>query len=152
MKKRDVVLYNLYTNKAMLFHSLSEVKRFLGKNNLGNINVVAEGNTSYLRIGESYTIFYAEDYNLDNLKYRLDKINSSTGVRGVQAKDLLTNKKYNFKSIRKAAEALNMNKTSVSRVLRGKLDQSKGYTFKYAHEITVPDSLPEVAEWTEKRN
>lgn len=57
----------------------------------------------------------------------------TTSSREVLAYDIKGNLIGTFKSINKAALALDVDSSSISRVCKGKQKYTKGYVFKYAY-------------------
>ena len=95
---------------------------------------------------EKYTIFYLDNFNYDNFKNRVEKIQQGSRRRDFVAHDLLLDKDYTFSSTREAEKELDVNHTNISRVLRGLASQVKGYTFAYTNQIEVPEKLPNLID------
>lgn len=138
---RSVVLYNLYTQQATLFESLSKISNYLNVPT-SNVTIVAQGGTRYLVLREKYTVFYLDNFNYDNFKDRVERIQQGSRRRGFVAHDLLLGKDYTFSSTREAEQELDVNHTNISRALRGLASQVKGYTFAYTNQIEIPEKLP----------
>lgn len=138
---RSVVLYNLYTQQATLFKSLSKISNYLNVPS-SNVTIVAQGDTKYLVLREKYTVFYLDSFNYDNFRNRVEKIQQGSRRRNFVVHDLLLDKDYTFSSTREAEQELEVNHTNISRALRGLASQVKGYTFAYTSQIEVPEKLP----------
>lgn len=142
---RSVVLYNFYTQQVTLFESLSKISNYLNVPT-SNVTIVAQGDTKYLVLREKYTVFYLDNFNYDNFKDRVERIQQGSRRRGFVAHDLLLNKDYTFNSTREAEQELDVNHTNISRALRGLLSQVKGYTFAYTNQINIPEKLPNLID------
>lgn len=142
---RPVVLYNLYTQKATLYESLSKISNYLNVPT-SNVTIIAQGNTKYLVLREKYTVFYLDNFTYDNFKNRVERIQQGSRRRGFVAHDILLDKEYIFNSTREAEQKLDVNHTNISRALRGLLDQVKGYTFAYTNQIEIPEKLPNLID------
>lgn len=142
---RSVVLYNLYTQQATLYESLSKISNYLNVPT-SNVTIVAQGNTKYLVLREKYTVFYLDNFNYNNFRNRVGKIQQGSRRRGFVAHDILLDKDYTFSSTREAEHELDVNHTNISRALRGLTDQVKGYTFAYTNQIEIPEKLPNLID------
>lgn len=147
MQSRNMILYNIYTREAKSFATMGALAKFIGKNNLGNIVVIAKGggDENYLTVDNKYTIFYQEEFTLYAVQARLKKIKKFTRRTPIIAKDILLNKEYRFSSLRSASKELNIDRRSISRVLKGLRDEIKGYTFEYLNPIIIPKSMEEIS-------
>ena len=82
-----------------------------------------------------------ENNNVNNLEWCTQKYNICYGTRierlsksmSISIYCLETNKCYN--SIKQASEELNLDSSSIVKVLKGRQKQAKGYTFRYANKI-----------------
>lgn len=144
MKSHSLIVYDFYNSKAYMFESFNKARKFLHKNNTGNLAVVAKGDTKYLVLNEHYTVLYAENYNYQYLKKRLTQIKVGSRKRHIVATDLLTNKQQIFPSIRETERVLGLTHGGVAAVLSGKQRSSMGYIFAYTDTIKIPDKLPGV--------
>ena len=142
---RSVILYDLYTQQAVLFPSMGKITNYLNVPS-SNVTIVAQGKTKYLVLREHYTIFYQDDFNYDYFKKRVEKIQQGSRRRDFVAHDIFFNKDYTFNSTREAEKELDVNHTNISRVLRGLASQVKGYTFAYTNQIEVPEKLPNLID------
>lgn len=149
MKKRKMVLYNVFNNHAKILESGREVAKFLGKNSTANIATVAEGTRSdnHLVINNKYTIFYLDQFDLNNVRARLLKVKKCNRSNlEIIAKDIFSGSTKKYKSIREASKELKADRRSISRVLKGDLEETKGYVFKYADhpDIYIPEAMGEI--------
>ena len=142
---RPVVLYNLYTQQATLYESLSKISNYLNVPT-SNVTIVAQGNTKYLVLREKYTVFYLYNFNYDNFKDRVERIQQGSRRRGFVAHDLLLDKDYTFSSTREAEKELDVNHTNISRLLLGLASQVKGYTFADTNQIEIPEKVPNLID------
>lgn len=138
---RKVVLYDFYKGEATLYPSLTKVSQVL-KCPSSNVTVVAQERGKYLVLREHYTVFYLDEYNYTHFLVKMKKIKQGSRRRLFKAHDLLTNQTYYFEDTREAGKQLELHHTTISRALKGQLFQAKGYLFEYAHEIQIPDQLP----------
>ena len=85
-----------------------------------------------------------ENNNVNNLEWCTYLYNSTYGTRTerivknsknrlISIYCLETNKYYN--SIKQASEKLNLDSSNIVKVLKGRLKQTKGYTFRYANKV-----------------
>ena len=79
---RSVILYNLYNQQATLYKSLSKISNYLNVPS-SNVTIVAQGDTKYLVLREKYTVFYLDNFNYDNFKDRVEKIQQGSRRRGL---------------------------------------------------------------------
>ena len=118
-------MVNLYKNKVMktcLLHRLVAEAFLKNPNNYPCINHKDENK---------------ENNNVDNLEWCTHQYNNTYGTRlehvSIPIYCLETNKCYN--SIKQASEKLNLDSSNIVKVLKGRLKQTKGYTFRYANNI-----------------
>lgn len=147
MKAKEVILYDIYTNRAEKFSSMGKLGKYLGIPNTGNLTTIAGGKDKarYLTVRVRYTIFYADDFSLSLVQDRLNKISKlGTRITPIIAFDLLTKKTYEFKSFRECADKLHIDRRGIGRVIHGKKDEYKGYRFSYKYAISIPKYIEEI--------
>lgn len=148
MNSKKTILYDIYTNSAEEFKSLNSLAVYLGIKNTRNLITIARGNgkNNYLTFNSRYTLFYKDEYSLETVQNKLDRISkASTRVIPIMVMDTNLNKTYTFKSLRQACDNLGVNRRSAGRVLNGEKDSFKGYIFKRNYQIHIPVSLDEIA-------
>lgn len=144
-----MVLYNIFNNHAKILESGREVAEFLGKNSTANIATVAKGTRSdnHLVINNKYTVFYLDQFDLNTIRKRLLRVKECNRSNlEIIAKDIFSDSTKKYKSIREASKDLNADRRSISRVLKGDLEETKGYVFNYAdhHDIHIPEAMGEI--------
>lgn len=73
MKKKETILYNIHTNKGYRYGSRADAA--IARNVTGaKVGNVCNLESKYLLIDDTYTAFYANEYTVDNVKNRMDKI------------------------------------------------------------------------------
>lgn len=144
-KARKVVLYDIYDGTAVLYASISRLTSVIGISS-GNATHIAQGNSkeNYFVAKGQYLIFYTEDYTYINLINRIKKAIPVLRQRKFIAYDEFKKDKQVFTSTREAEKVLGVHHTSISRVLRGIMDEVDGYKFWFVHEIKLPETLPQL--------
>ena len=73
MKKKETILYNIHTNNGYRYSSRADAA--IARNVTGaKVGNVCNLESKYLLIDDTYTAFYANDYTVDNVQKRMDKI------------------------------------------------------------------------------
>lgn len=147
MKSKATILYDIYTNTAEEFKSINALANYLGGKDIRNLITIARGNgkNNYLTFSSRYTLFYKDEYSLEEVQNKLDRISkASTRITPIMVIDTNLNKTYTFNSLRQACEELGVSRRSAGRVLNGEKDSFKGYIFKRNYQIHIPVSLDEI--------
>lgn len=131
---RPVYAINLTTWETQRFESQCEAGRQLGVYQ-ANIRSVIAGKLKQTG-GYWFTEDNGDDFKID--KDKLRKIKVITPFRcGIYAINLKTLEVLRFESQSEASRVLEVDVGSLNKVIKGKLNQTKGYWFTYADESAV---------------
>lgn len=153
MKSKATILYDIYTNTAEEFKSINALANYLGGKDIRNLITIArgKGKNNYLTFSSRYTLFYKDEYSLEEVQNKLDRIsNASTRITPIMVIDTNLNRTYTFNSLRQACEELGVSRRSAGRVLNGEKDSFRGYIFKRNYQIHIPVSLDEITYMVHK--
>ena len=121
--KYKVAQYDMQGNLVNVFNNSREVVDIFGTH-------VYDCCTDKLHTLKGYIFRYVSENNIPkNIRVK----RGTTSSREVLAYDIKGNLIGTFKSINKAALALDVDASSISRVCKGKQKYTKGYVFKYAY-------------------
>lgn len=127
---RPVFAVNLKTGKVLCFNSQSEASRQLGIL-MGNINDVLKGRHS---VAGGY--WFTEDES-EITEEKIREIKANMWSRQVIAVNLETGEVFWFESQSEAGRQLGVDESTISKVVKGKLNKTGEYWFCYADENAV---------------
>lgn len=142
-KTKPIVVYNLYSQQALLYTSTRSAERDLGLSS-SNMTPVLQGRNNALTMNGTYTLFYKEDWSLDSLRTRIALIlkQSRTMKRFVAISEADGTREV-FDSMRSASDKLGFPHQAISRCLYKGQKSSHGYKFSLL-SIPIPSKLPKL--------
>lgn len=141
---KEIVVYNVWTQKAKLYVSTREVERQLNLNS-GNMTPVLRQIDHKVLMSGKYMLFYRERWDYQNLQQRFMIMQKESRVaKHLVSLNLDTGEEQHFKSMREAEKSLGFPHQAISRVLNGNQVSTHGYKFKWDKQPVLPSKLPKL--------
>lgn len=146
-KTKAIVVYNIFSGRAILYDSTREAGRSLNIFS-GNMTPVLRHKGNHVLMKKKYMLFYKDDWTYQTLKDNFSIMEKEFRIpRRIVALDMTTDKEYYFRSMRQAEKELGFPHQAISRCLKDGQLSTHGYKFKWDNSVKkpkLPDKLPEL--------
>lgn len=146
-KTKAIVVYNIFSGRAILYDSTREAERSLHIFS-GNMTPVLRHKGNHVLMKKKYMLFYKDDWTYQTLKDNFSIMEKEFRIpRRIVALDMTTDKEYYFRSMRQAEKELGFPHQAISRCLKDGQLSTHGYKFKWDNSVKkpkLPDKLPEL--------